>query len=199
MKEKPILFKGDMVRAILEGRKTETRRIVKPQPESEGIRSYGESWKWINGKKWFSGVTLDQMLNTSYGLSRYCPYGQVGDRLWVRETWCDGYPGTKDPILYKASYEGGADHKWKPSIHMFRKFSRTDLEITEISVERVQDITDGAVAKEGVDWSSTQIGNKHGSPAIDKFALLWNSINEKRGFSWASNPWVWIIKFRLLK
>ncbi len=180
MKEHPILFKGDMVRAILAGRKTETRRIIKPQPDEHGY------WKHREG----------HMVHNC-DLHLCCPYGQAGDRLWVRETWTKRADGN---IAYKAGpYPMDVKHdicKWKPSIHMFRKYSRITLEITKISVERVQDITDGSVAKEGIDWSSTQIGNKHRSPAIDKFASLWDSINKKRGYPWESNPWVWVIKFK---
>ena len=209
LKERPILFNTEMIQAVLEGRKTETRRIFKKQPIGLFQRfvntlGYPASLGWL----WAGfGYKKDP---TFYK----CPYGQVGDRLWVRETWWR--KGKWQLDIYKEEYEfvgtkGVAgycatdpepDKKYSykyPSIFMFRWASRITLEITEIKVERVQDITDGGVAKEGVDWSSTEIGNKHGSPAKDTFANLWDSINKKRGFPWESNPWVWVIKFKVVE
>lgn len=170
-KERPILFSGPMVRAILEGTKTQTRRVIKPQPVSEGIRSYGEAWAWNVGKEpWFSGVTEPQMRSASYGLFKYCPYGQPGDRLWVRESFQPLYgpeagatkPNWKTGYGYQVSYpatEGvreyhdedrGLTDRCKPSIHMPRWASRITLEITKVRVERLQDISESDAIAEGI-------------------------------------------------
>lgn len=184
MKERPILFSTEMVKAILDCRKTMTRRVVKPQSLFEGK----------------DGII------TRYPNQEGCPYGQVGDRLWVRETFCY----KRDPITaitsdnefwYRATNpevikidddgshafrkDGWSASPWLPSIHMPRKASRITLEITNIRVERVQDITAGDTVKEGVTGMS--------------FQPLWDSINAKRGYSWQSNPWVWVIEFRQVK
>ena len=219
IKEKPILFKGDMVRAILEGRKTETRRIL---VNAKGYPKIGEfkkddtpGYDFI-----FRDLRPGRFLWNSFRKKDFllrCPYGQVGDRLWVRETF--GYQvrryggGTGRHIVYRANNENAIDYtsacgkefpvKWKPSIHMFRKYSRITLEITEISVERVQGITEEGAKAEGCnhelgrqfDWNYI-----HDYDSLKKlFALLWDSINKNRGFGWDSNPWVWVVKFKVVK
>jgi hypothetical protein len=165
MNERPILFSGEMVRAILEGRKTQTRRVIKPQ-----LR--------INYK---------------------CPYGQPGDRLWVRETWQCFKPNTEEIInpntvniralAYRATNEWRG--KWRPSIHMPRWASRITLEITAVRVERLQDIGEVDAMREG----DPTCENTH----IDWFRALWDSINAKRGYSWESNPWVWVVEFQRIR
>ncbi|MFA5943227.1 MAG: hypothetical protein WC876_02035 [Candidatus Thermoplasmatota archaeon] len=191
MKERPILFSAPMVRAILEGRKTQTRRIVKPQPPpevgavfldecSEGLCCVG--YRGPGQTEWVSG-----------GWQPTCPYGEDGrsadgepaTRLWVRETWAEIGPG----IIYRASDE---DHNpgqlWRPSIFMRRAASRIDLEVTGIRVERLQAISEADAKAEGVD-------SMPALPARHAFANLWNAINGKRA-SWDSNPWVWVVEFR---
>ena len=206
MKERPIIFSTKMVRAILDGRKTQTRRVVKfpLKLKSQEVK--------IN--------TLNYSDADHPAILENCPYGQVWDELWVRETWgvgtrldplegwvdgiefradepyCDDaglypIPNTIDPELVSRNEGRG----WRPSIYMPRLVSRITLKIINIRIEKLHDITDGDIAKEGVEWASTQIGNKYGSHAKDDFALLWDSINEKRGYSWESNPWVWVIEF----
>ncbi len=196
MKEHPILFKGDMIRAILEGRKTETRRVVKPQPQDM--------------KEFFEIVTHDGLTYGFYtGTAMLghrlhhhvkCPYGQIGDQLWVRETWAiDHAPLEHDWLVYRADgHELETTKKWKPSIHMFRKYSRITLEITEIKVERVQDMDRAAAFLEGCPQS---VGGPDGDmlAAHIWFVNLWDSINKRRGFGWESNPWVWVVKFKELK
>jgi len=207
MKEYPILFSGPMVRAILDGSKTMTRRVIKVrghegQPLMAGITKY---WKPARTDR--PGY-ID------------CPYGEIGDRLWVRETWrplWDGIdaPGTiGDCIQYKADMAKLKPHvpdedtgfrfddmcevdvpqpKWRPSIHMFRWASRITLEVTGVRVERVQDISLDACWAEGVGIGLNGIGARYA------FGSLWNHINEKRGFGWDVNPLVWVVQFRRVK
>lgn len=195
MAEKPILFSGEMVRAILEGRKTQTRRVVKPQ----------FNHKWGSGvphgyDKF--GVHVDIPLiepHPMFGGWAYlfCPYGKAGDHLWVRETWTDltDLFTEKEAFLkYRADAIGCEDsYSWRPSIFMPRWASRITLEIERISVERVQDIGDSSCEAEGVSLANASIPGY----LRKRFQILWDSINAKRGFPWSSNPWVWVISFRL--
>ena len=196
MKERPILFNPEMVRAILEGRKTQTRRVIKPQPECEsGYESPHENeiglyWR----KKDPEGFNSEPELN-DYLLSQ-CPHGQPGDRLWVRETWCcDNEAAAQDIIspgigvFFRATEENPSMFRWKPSIHMPRWASRITLEITNVRVERVQDISEEDAISEGM------MGSTSDNPAHD-FYILWDEINEARGFGWVNNPLVWVIEFK---
>lgn len=216
MKERPILFSGEMVRAILDGRKTQTRRVVKPQPVHwTEVRLPGES-RYTPCDDWSVGA--GGMMPRHEFISR-CPYGQPGDRLWVREAWChkceDGMPvytddGGLDPSCawYRAdgvevtaadenggtrfNKNGTESSPWVPSIHMPRWASRITLEITGVRVERVQEISHKEALAEGVPYDVSKPG---GSP-LSSFHSLWDSINAKRGFGWDKNPWVWVIEFR---
>lgn len=202
--EKPILFSGPMVRAILEGRKTQTRRIVKPVPQMVDNKKTA-TWEG-------NAVTLMRLFDQ---VGRSCPYGHSGDRLWVRETWqgplmdCDTmeneYRGSPDDF-HKPEYcvyaaDGGPTPefitqddelvcRWRPSIHMPRWACRILLEITGIRVERLHDISANDCVAEGcgaeVFWPE--------SNSIAQYKRLWESINGAD--SWASNPWVWVIEFR---
>jgi hypothetical protein len=193
IKEHPILFSTEMVKAILENRKTMTRRVVKPQPRGKLV---------ILDKTSASRGVFDFV--EKYNETHFCPYGQVGDRLWVRET-CQ-YPINRDgtPVkkaIYKADLSDAdieseaCDWDWNPSIFMPRWASRITLKITNIKVERLQEITEEdaiaegipAFAPKGVRVSST-IPRKH-------FASLWDKINSKNGYEWSVNPWVWVISF----
>ena len=199
MKERPILFSGEMVRAILDDRKTMTRRVVKPQPEQDTDCPY------------HIGTGIERK-------ARICPYGKPGDRLWVRETFCDrNNNGEQTKPLYRADgqeYEDGDgwhfEAKWKPSIFMPRMYSRITLEITNVRVERLQGISEKDAFAEGIDDESEeynkaehfQLGGSQiqgGAPAIFTFIGLWDSINAKRGYSWESNPWVWVVEFERIK
>lgn len=203
VKERPILFTGPMVRAILDGRKTQTRRICKQKASPYGDR---DDLGW-------------PMFQDGYGDWHHerCPYGQPGDRLWVRETW--GYTGVgiwsvrdaqrwqdKSCVVYKADTDCDMTSGWFPSIHMPRWASRILLEITDVRVERVQDIfetdcpAEGVVRSLGGMWCGAE-HRVHGEPkqfytARDAFADLWDSINAKRGYGWGSDPWVWVIEFK---
>ena len=170
-----------MVKAILDGRKTMTRRVVKPQPIAGGVDEM--PLVQISGGK-LAAVQKGK-----------CPYGQVGDRLWVRETWyCDDYTTAQDIMsrgegLYYRAAEKHPEifYKWKPSVFMPRWASRITLEIIDVRVERLQDITEEDAIKEGVTLT--------GETFYESFFRLWNKINGKK-YPWASNPWVWCISFK---
>ena len=200
MSERPILFSTDMVRAILDGRKTVTRRLIRPQPKTE-IKS-GMMGHWSIGSDVREFV---------------CPYGVFGDKLWVRETWCN----LEDDDHYKTDYIYKADElqddeyiRWRPSIHMPRTVARLFLRVIDVRAERLQDITEEDAAKEGC-----TIYNK-GKPCfpmgsgypptsgIDEmaecvhrasFCWKWNECYDKRGFGWDANPWVFRIEFERIK
>ena len=171
--ERPILFNSQMVQAVLAGTKTQTRRVVKPQPEIYESRHGATSLRWRGG-------VLDTPLNIApYQLRQLCPHGAIGDRLWVRETWASDDSTT---AYYRADGETyNAGLPWRPSIFMPRWASRLTLEITDVRVERVQDISRKDAKDEGV---------------LLNFHLLWDAINAERGYSWDSNPWVWAISFQ---
>jgi hypothetical protein len=176
---RPILFSGAMVRAILDGRKTQTRRIVKPQPEYAQRDGRLLRLEEINPDLWPTATAR---------LLPSCPYGAPGDRLWVRETWRRAQDGV---LYYRActgddSFDGNA---WKPSIHMPRAYSRITLEITSVRVERVQDIGPGDAYAEGI----SEVYPEH---AVFAFRRLWDSINAERGYGWDANPWVWVVDFQ---
>ena len=183
MKERPILFSAPMVRAILDGRKTVTRRIVKAR-----------DLEWMD---------VHQGLREPDNAER-CPYGQPGgDRLYVRETF--GHfernenfaPGCE--VFYRADGESLAVEPWRPSIHMPRWASRITLEVTGVRVERLQDIDLADALAEGISDTGALIldsaGNEQGGP-IAEYAVLWEQINGTG--SWDANPWVWVIEFRRL-
>lgn len=210
IKERPILFSGPMVRAILEGRKTQTRRAMKHQP----ILVAGRTWTWPeNGlaAKLSWGQGRDP--NIEDAVSRLSPW-PTGSHIWVRETWAyttdyDGqYLMDGRKALYRADGETCiTPTRWRPSIHMFRWASRITLEVTGVRIERVQDITEEDIRAEGLQPDETRHGQYRypdwsggwlRSPIVS-FSLLWNSLNEKRGFAWELNPWVWVVSFRRLK
>jgi hypothetical protein len=201
MTERPILFSGPMVRAILDGRKTVTRRVVK-----------GAAAKWL------IDFTPEFVADRANDL---CPYGMPGDRLWVRETWMDlrgtgvEHRPTPDSPLQRYAY--GADSppgsasdearkdfglKWRPSIHMPRAASRLLLEITAVRVERLQDISEKQALAEGISPLSSgrfhcghdEEGQITSKSPVTAFAWLWNGINGEG--SWAENPWVWVVEFK---
>ncbi|BEH73363.1 morphogenetic protein [Edwardsiella tarda] len=182
MKERPIIFNDEMVRAILDGRKTMTRRPVKGVMPDNGL--------WLKKPtKTRSGITTHVMDAPKHGL---CPFGSIGDRLWVRETWARyNIDSRSHDMAYRATVpndwpEGG---RWRPSIHMPRWASRITLEITDVRVERLHDITEGDARSEGVTLSNPRILSHR-----DEFRQLWGDIYGCDG--WRSNPWVWVIAFR---
>ncbi len=208
MREKPILFNTEMVKAILDGRKTQTRRVVKPQPEYDIVQTNDSP------PRFFDGDFMDHVINNYVK----CPYGQPGDELWVRETFTfdigemppidqNGNPDLKEVIIYKATDHDPAcyDGKWIPSIFMPREKSRIQLKVKDIRVERVQDISEDDIKAEGLSMHLMDIcvvfSEKHnGTYGLrEKWIELWNSINFDRGFGWTLNPWVWVVEFEVKK
>lgn len=201
MKERQILFSGAMVRAILDGRKTQTRRVVK-LPHNNPLGAWEPTT--IGGKGLYRDKACTIPANeperaaiwhTRTGDCVVALYGQPGDRLWVRETWREDSPDDAEAAIYRA--DGRTDlppeFKWKPSIFMPRWASRITLEITGVRVERLQDIGWRDCAAEG-----TPNDPEHGigyPTWQDAYAALWDSINAKRA-PWASNPWVWVVEFK---
>jgi hypothetical protein len=201
--EKPILFSTEMVRAILENRKTQTRRIIKPQPY---LADNGQHWMWDSPKCAAMWAISETPL-----LDGCSPYGKPGERLWVRETWCK----TDDGIEYRADVKdvnaeetarvmADYGYKWKPSTHMARKDSRILLEVASVRAERLQTITEADAIAEGI-----EVGEKSLSPGnpfcvmnakylIRRYAGLWNSING-RVYPWTDNPWVWVVEFKTIE
>lgn len=226
IKERPSLFSAPMVRAILEGRKTVTRRVVKVQPFDLSWSRHDHRFEYTAGRL-ENGDEIDGFYayTTRSGgeWSAKCPYGQPGDRLWVRETFADlrgtGIEHRPDPegplqrYAYAADCRPGsyADEarkdygiKWKPSIHMPRAACRILLEITEVRVERLGDISDEQALAEGVrlytdhaefgDWYHVEGIETYSAAPRRSFELLWSSINGAD--SWNSNPWVWVVEFK---
>lgn len=188
MKERPILFSAPMIRAILNGSKTQTRRIMK-RP----------ALNYLN-----NGMSIADFILMCEG-SQVCKFGKVRDHLWVRETWqthcdLDGISPSNLPvnsaIQYPATYDGWVS-KRRPSIHMPRLVSRITLEITGVRVERLQDISEGDALAEGVnEWARGACAkdNPYGFGPIEYFELLWSQINGRQ--SWYANPFVWVIEFK---
>ena len=202
MTDRPILFSAPMVQAILDGRKTQTRRIGKTQCAEWTELAVEYS---IHAKK--GKVAVATHLAYPNGSARHgiceCPYGIPGDRLWVRETFAriDGQTRPWIETDYKASYAHGdrlgdslvIRKKWSPSIHMPRHASRITLEITSVRVERLCDISPDDCIAEGA-WPIEQRELGRGHEAVAAFRILWESINGPG--SWAINPWVWVVEFR---
>lgn len=206
MKEHPILFTAENVRAILCGSKTQTRRLVKPQPKGEIYRvSQGKDFCFYDDKAAKARIANDYF---------EAPLGQPGDRLWVRETfaapWGFDYkfPGGESGILYRADNPDKFpdDGTWKPSIFMPRRASRINLEITGVGCERLQTISEADAMAEGVTWPDRN-GNTHRPPidttgmtgqgaAVERYRILWDSINGPG--SWAKNPFVFVYEFKKL-
>lgn len=210
MKERPIIFSGPMIRSILQGRKTMTRRIVKPQPDFFECSSWCYSETGHSGAGWY--VCETEYLEEGSFFYR-CPYGKVGDRLWVRETWSHTGTGVwsissainalDGKVIYRAA-EGHNDAKWWPSIHMPRWASRITLEITGIKVERLQDITEEEAKAEGVEpkpvktlgWKRREIlGELPDVSYRMAFADLWETLNGQG--SWELNPWCWAVSLEM--
>lgn len=200
MKSRPILFSGAMVRAILDGRKTQTRRIV---THESLITTHADGSPKKAYPNWHAGqVGIRDPGPVHWNIGGHaikCPYGKPWDRLWVREThavfpWSDGKGNDFLNAVYRAdnpsTKEFDPSHdKWKPSIFMLREYSRITLEITAIRCERLRDIETKPldIAAEGQPRDS-QLGD------IEWYRGLWESINGKA--SWEANPWVWVVEFR---
>jgi hypothetical protein len=204
MTERPILFNGDMVRALLDGRKTQTRLFVKNADNLE-VHPSDKNWFFMHHKDCGGGCDFDCGTFES-------PYGKVGDRLWVRETFRLGNRYNElspsdspscTPVWFKAGgveYNGDSgflhvEGRWRSSIHMPRWASRITLEITGVRVERVQDIKLKDIAAEGV-RGDTYLGAEWRG----KWIHLWDSINGKdKAKCWGANPLVWVVEFEVVK
>jgi hypothetical protein len=193
MRERPILFNGDMVRAILAGRKVQTRRAIAPQPYIDASGNF--CWNGSNYGQDTAGVPMARTLASQIPSARtgrvLCPFGKIGDRLWVRETW-GRHPDYPDANRVVHRAEPGSDHdaeRWRPSIHMPRWACRLVLEITAVRVERLQDITSDDVLAEGI-TTRFKVADAADDLRI-QFRDLWNDT----GGDWDSNPWVWVIDF----
>jgi len=179
MTEKPILFSAPMVRAIIEGRKTQTRRVIKPQPEKD-----------------LDPMTVIAAWDAGF-IDVKCPYGRTGDHLWVREQW-QTYKefdkvrprdiSNQAPVQYPATYDGW-DSKKRPSIFMPRWASRITLEITNVRVERLQDISEDDAWAEGLHGAFDGL-----RLPSEQFKDLWEAIHGEQ--SWDKNPFVWVIEFK---
>ncbi|MDD1010935.1 hypothetical protein M5G27_26025 [Pseudomonas shahriarae] len=239
-KERPILFSAPMVRAILDGRKNVTRRPVKGGqiPVEDPSVAAGERHRWMaiaqRDPRYGFGVFGATEAECAKELEEFapCPYGRPGDRLWVRETWyCDHDEVMRGPYLKPDDLDIGearedgtlvyaadgltpyeADQPvWKPSIHMPRWACRILLEITDVRVERLQDISEGQAVDEGLVWEGVKDGQTYwnhadhryppgthqqfsvsGTDAVSAFRNLWKST----GGDWDSNPWVWVVEFK---
>lgn len=214
MKERPILFSAPMVRAIRDGRKTQTRRVVKPQPP-EWVDRFGYTCFTPKGSISGRGNYKDHGPCEKFFK---CPYGIKGDRLWVRETFANLALETWEPVLaYRADGEMTLPPgvRWRPSIHMPRWASRLTLEITGVRVERLQGIGEEDALSEGMssvrnhefdlrhwpEWrrefdAACAAGIKPplGPGFTQTFQALWGDINGAA--SWQANPWVWVVEFR---
>ncbi|WP_312624944.1 hypothetical protein [Scandinavium sp.] len=227
MKERGMIFNAEMVRALLDGRKTQTRRPMKSDCMDIGERDDGSRWPWREhndgGDYWYP-----------------CPFGEVGDRIWVRETWSvvshsfndgglmiDYVPDRPAKAVHEQPFgngyysghaiyatdgdftwgddDGCVDGRscWKPSIHMPRWASRITLEITDVRVERLNSISQEDAQAEGMEltgWRPTYSDPDSGGEVwtpYDNFAQLWESIYGEEG--WKDNPWVWVIEFKRVK
>ncbi len=218
LKETPLLFKTEMILALLGGTKTQTRRLMKPQPDSTWPHSDGGEPYWHIG-----GCRLSTSSNPLV-----CPFGKPGDRIWAKETHqlvrptivCGGsvsavelWPGRmpkahpgQDWMMWTAA---GSDEtslpirdrlvkKWRPSIFMPRWASRISLEITEVRAQRLQDITPDEASAEGIAYPDhVDVRRVERCPLVDGYAALWDSINGKG--AWDLNPWVWCLSFKVMK
>jgi hypothetical protein len=220
MKERPILFSAAMVRALLDGSKTQTRRVLKQASgPSLSVDSEGGiaelSWLYGDGPGHDVHERIQRVM---------CPYGVPGDRLWVKESFwgCDapGY-GDQPCVVYDDEWHGKEYRPteirpWArkfgriPSIHMPRDCSRIMLEITGVRVERLQGISEADAIAEGIQQHGEKLGwvnecqlpdgKRHfDSSAYGMYRQLWDSLNAERGFGWDVNPWVWVVEFKRIE
>ena len=220
VRERPILFSGPMVRAILDGTKTQTRRVVK---HKHGYETHHEKCGEDEARSIDNGPfrcpAEDEALAREW-LTSHCPYGAPGDRLYVKETFmrcgcgrCDAvWPNpTPHGVTYRESPQWRTDYAARPSIFLPRWASRITLEIIDVRVQRVQEISEADAQAEGVEctqctgqnWrevggESVQCDHPLCGDGRGLFRVLWNELNAKRGFGWDQNPWVWALTFKAI-
>jgi hypothetical protein len=205
-KEKPIIFSTPMVKAILAGNKTMTRRVVKEAPCTDNNGCVNIKGLWVIPER-----DKDHAFD---GIAPYC----VGDHLWVRETWCKQFENTGSKIEYFANWStknkktmdtlnpyGFECPKWRPSIFLSRLAARIFMEVKHVRLEQLQSISERDAVKEGITTLSfvlpdekTKIKPKGGTFRTE-FKHLWDKLNAKRGYGWDINPWVWVIQFERIK
>ena len=207
MKERPILFSGPMVRAILDGRKTQTRRPIKPQPPAYIDELYGGELRQrapYQLECHETGCVLGYGLEDDNGQLYQCPFGVPGDRLWVRETFkADGefakYKTGR--VRYLADIEPPAyERGWRPPIHMPRWASRIVNEVVSVRVERVLDITEADAEAEGFEATFDRDGSAYGALLItarERFLTAWRDIYGQESLD--ANEWVWVVEFKRLE
>jgi hypothetical protein len=220
VKERPILFSAPMVRAILEDRKTQTRRVVKPQPFIAELSSGDLDGELVKRPHWCIDLEDDRKRSAwPVGEEPYwthCPYGKPGDRLWVRETWTGTWHETcgsenmhiayaadggekfviapKDYVLPKAAAKVSG---WVSPLFIRRFASRILLEITDVRVQRLQDISEEDAIAEGADPIAEEVSSDLSIRYRAAFHSLWSRINGIG--SWSANPWVWAITFKRIE
>lgn len=192
MTDRPILFSAPMVRALLAGSKTQTRRVIKPQPAADFVEAK------------FNAPGMVVRPAALFGSDTHKAFRRLpkpGDRLWVKETFARGADthGGKPWPIYGANYSGAGDGSyaclkpWTSSLYMPRAFSRLTLTVTDVRIQWVQDISEEDAIAEGCRLG---IGNETSSNAVFEYACLWDHINAKRpGCAWADNPWVVAVSF----
>jgi hypothetical protein len=209
---KPILFNTEMVRAILDGRKTCTRRLVKPQPKSKLCYTFAgsdsDTWGYPNRTAheiWGEEFKLPNDITEEELSKRWNPPYHTDDILYVRETWCGlpvneaGHMRGHTIYYYKADGElrpKGWRGTWHPSIHMPKEAARIWLKVTDVRVERLQEITSEQICREGVEVEYPHVLN--GEEKRYAFSRLWDSTIKKSDldrYGWNASPWVWVIEF----
>lgn len=202
MNKHPILFSDEMVRALEAGTKTQTRRVMRPQPSDPDVSEITEEPALdpilkcaVSGHSghWQDGHGLD--------LRWKCPYGVPGDLLWVRETFALIECGEKTGKAFRADgFPIDRDReRWTPSIFMRPHQSRFTLKVTDIRVQRLKEINEGDAKAEGIEPIVNfreQTASYH--PHLAAYGELWDRLNAKRGFGWSINPWVWVVGFKVL-
>jgi hypothetical protein len=221
MRDRPIIFSGPMVRALLEGRKTQTRRVM---PDQTLFRACADGYEIWTGFLGWQPVAWAMANRADCGRGTVPSY-TPGDRFWVREAFChsahsgyDAKPGFdiktgENSVWYRATDAGQCEGPWRPSIHMFRWASRLTLVVTDVRVQRLQEISGLDISAEGVRADMPEprprlaagiaqvspLTWNNGKDFTDRagFRRLWNSLNAKRGYGWETNPWVCALTFEV--
>ena len=199
VKERPIIMSAESVNALLSGAKTQTRRVVKPQPVDDG-RAPVPFYPYPSVAR--SGMMVQNIP---------ARYGRPGERLWVKETWAPRPLAAPDApsVRYRADCEGAlateeaSGVRWTSPLFMPRSVSRITLELTEVSIERLHDVTEDDALAEGYEfWRSAMLqgeSERYSGAAREGYRVLWDKLNAERGFPWTANPWVWVLSYTRLE